>query len=314
MKVNYVSFLDPFYHKGGGEMVLSELLKTGKQRGHEFKLNTCSPNNNDSFIDQDLTLIADIFNCPGEKTKFSPNKIETIINSGPYVHFDNAYVDVCDLDYLPCNGNNQNICPHKGFHSWKFHLKNKTSSKKCFANKSIVKKLYGDSLMNVFVSPLHKEVINNILKLDKKKGFVLRPIIDTNKFNNLKKERNIENLFIGVISEAKGYKNLKDEYSEKELTLIGKSIIKGKIKFCNWLGEKSYDDIPNYLNKTKNFVFKPRWPEPQGRVVVEAALCGCNLKLNENVGANTFEFNLSDPVNYINAANEFWQNLENLKR
>ena len=117
MKVNYVSFLDPFCHKGGGEMVLSELLKIGKQRGHELRLNTCSPNNNDSFIDQDLTLIADIFNCPGEKTKFSHNKIETIINSGPYVHFDNAYVDVCDLDYLPCNGDNQNICPHKGLNS-----------------------------------------------------------------------------------------------------------------------------------------------------------------------------------------------------
>ena len=57
MKINYVSFLDPFYHKGGGEMVLSQLLKIGKQRGHEFRLNTCSPNNNDSFIDQDLTLM-----------------------------------------------------------------------------------------------------------------------------------------------------------------------------------------------------------------------------------------------------------------
>ena len=168
--------------------------------------------------------------------------------------------------------------------------------------------------MNIFVSPLHKEVISNILKLDKTKGFVLRPIIDTNKFKNLKKERVIENLFIGVISEAKGYKYLLDEYSDKELTLIGKSIIKEKIKFNNWLGEKSYDDIPDYLNKTKNFVFKPRWPEPQGRVVIEAALCGCNLKLNENVGANTFEFKLSDPVNYINAAKEFWQNIENLKK
>ena len=312
MKINYVSFLDPFYHKGGGEMVLSQLLKIGKQRGHELRLNTCSPNNNDSFIDQDLTLIADIFNCPGEKTKFSHNKIETIINSGPYVHFDNAYVDVCDLDYLPCNGDNQNICPHKGLNSLKFHLRNKTLSKECFANKSIVKKLYNDSLMNVFVSPLHKEVISKILKLDKSKGFVLRPIIDTNKFKNLKKKRVIENLFIGVISEAKGYKNLLDEYSDKQLTLIGKSIVKEKIKFSNWLGEKSYDDIPNYLNKTKNFVFKPRWPEPQGRVVVEAALCGCNLELNDNVGAKTFEFDISVPENYENAADEIWNKLEQL--
>ena len=65
--------------------------------------------------------------------------------------------------------------------------------------------------------------------MDKTKGFVLRPIIDTNKFKNLKKERVIENLFIGVISEAKGYNNLLDEYSDKELTLIGKSIVKEKL-------------------------------------------------------------------------------------
>ena len=93
-----------------------------------------------------------IFNCPGEKTKFNQNKIETIINSGPYVHFDNAYVDICDLDYLPCNGINQNICPHKGLHSWKFHLKNRTTSKKCFANKSIVKK--NTNKMNFNVSKI----------------------------------------------------------------------------------------------------------------------------------------------------------------
>ena len=52
--------------------------------------------------------------------------------------------------------------------------------------------------MNIFVSPLHKEVISKILKLDKTKGFVLRPIIDTNKFKNLNLGV-IENLFIGVI-------------------------------------------------------------------------------------------------------------------
>ncbi len=78
------------------------------------------------------------------------------------------------------------------------------------------------------------------------------------------------------------------------------------------MGEKSYDDIPNYLNKTKNFVFKPRWPEPQGRVVVEAALCGCNLDLNDNVGAKTFEFDISVPENYENAADEIWNKLEQL--
>ena len=49
-----------------------------------------------------------------------------------------------------------------------------------------------------------------------------------------------------------------------------------------------------------------------GSVVVEAALCGCNLDLNDNVGAKTFEFDISVPENYENAADEIWIKLEQL--
>ena len=68
------------------------------------------------------------------------------------MHFDNAYVDVCDLDYLPCNEDNQNICPHKGLNSQNFILRIEHRQKNVLQT-NVVKKLYNDSLMNIFVSP-----------------------------------------------------------------------------------------------------------------------------------------------------------------
>ena len=312
MKINYIAHLDPFFHKGGGEVVLSQLLETGKERGHEFGFRTCSPYNNTLYNDQDLTFLADLFNCPGNQPSFSKSEIFSFIESGPYIHFDNAYVDICDLDYLPCNGNNQYICPHKGIRSWKSHVKKKTLSKKCFANNDIVKKIYSKSKVNYFVSPLHRSVISRVLNLDEAEGRILIPLIDTKKFWNKNSERIIDNLFVGVIGEAKGLSNMEKIFHDQSIVLIGKSITGKKPDFGEWLGHIDYSMIPEYMNKSKNFIFLPRWPEPQGRVVAEAALCGCNLILNENVGAYSFKFDLSESENYLNAKNIFWQEIENI--
>ena len=67
------------------------------------------------------------------------------------------------------------------------------------------------------------------------------------------------------------------------------------------------------MNRAKNFVFLPRWPEPQGRVVVEAAMCGCNLITNQNVGATSFPFDLANPANFAGAEDEFWSAIEQIK-
>jgi hypothetical protein len=64
------------------------------------------------------------------------------------------------------------------------------------------------------------------------------------------------------------------------------------------------------MNRAKNFVFLPRWPEPQGRVVVEAALSGCKLIVNENVGAMSFPFDIANPENMKDSKRIFWEELE----
>ena len=84
------------------------------------------------------------------------------------------------------------------------------------------------------------------------------------------------------------------------------------IDFGNYLGPVPYDQVPIYMNRAKNFVFLPRWPEPQGRVVAEAALCGCNIIGNENVGALSFGADLTDPSYYKGVEDAFWKKVESL--
>jgi hypothetical protein len=54
----------------------------------------------------------------------------------------------------------------------------------------------------------------------------------------------------------------------------------------------------------------PRWPEPHGLIVNQAALSGCNLITNDMVGALTHKADLTDRAGYENNASEFWRYLE----
>ena len=44
--------------------------------------------------------------------------------------------------------------------------------------------------------------------------------------------------------------------------------------------------------------------------MVEAALCGCKLITNENVGATSFDFDISDPQMIADAPDHFWREIE----
>lgn len=311
MKINYVAYLNPFEYSGGGELSMRRILETGTNLGHRIKISSVySSYKIDLFKKADLYFLADIYNAP---IRFKPRKlkryfktefINNIIRNEKYIHFDNAYCDVCDMpDYLPCNGQIEGErCPFKT--KWLFW-----HTKKCF--RVFTKKMYQNSQLNVFVSPLHRRTVqkimgNNVIE----KYYEAKPLIDLKQFYNFHKERDIDNLFAGVICEAKGIDNMKRQFPKENIVLIGKSGKGDDNKYGKRVGFVPYEKMSEYFNRAKYFVFLPRWPEPQGRVVVEAALCGCNLITNGNVGAVSFDFDIAYPQNIINAEIEFWDAIE----
>jgi glycosyltransferase involved in cell wall biosynthesis len=176
-----------------------------------------------------------------------------------------------------------------------------------------VRDLFAKSALNVYLSPLHQRIIEGILGEAKgEKAFVLKPTIDSAVFHDTKRVRDIDYLFVGVIGEAKGLAAMRERFQYLDMHFVGKIAPGEKLDFGTYHGSVPYSEIPIFMNRAKNFVFLPRWPEPQGRVVVEAALCGCNLITNENVGATSFPFDIRNPANFTHASDEFWTAIEEL--
>jgi glycosyltransferase involved in cell wall biosynthesis len=266
-------------------------------------------------------MLADIFNFPhtiksrGNWLKFSEKFLNEVMLNKPFVHLNNAYSDICNLGYLPCSGKSEEICKFKSGSKIRQNLINRDFSTNCFSYRDIVRQSYLKSVANIFVSPLQREVISKSVSIpENHKSLIVNPIINTNDFKNHNSERDIDFLFVGVLSEAKGYFELREKFRDKNIYLVGDIHPDIKLDFGTYLGKLSHSEIPFIMNRAKNFVYLPRWPEPQGRVVVEAALSGCKLITNENVGALSFPYDISNPRNIEKSGELFWQELEELMK
>jgi glycosyltransferase involved in cell wall biosynthesis len=319
MNINFISYLNPIKYSGGGEMINRELIEKGISRGHHISLTSVKDRENEIQQDADLYILADIFNFPhtlrsrGNWLKFSEHFLSKIISNKPFMHLNTAYSDICNLGYLPCSGESEENCKYKSKSKIKQNIITRDFSKKCFSYNDLVRQSYLNSVANVFMSPLHKKIIVNSIGIPAShKSLVLNPIIDTNKFKNYHISRDIDYLFVGVLSEAKGFFELKEKFGKENIFIVGEIHPEIKLDFGTYLGKVPYDEIPYIMNRAKNFVFLPRWPEPQGRVVIEAALSGCNLITNGNVGAISFPYDISDPRNIGQSNENFWKELEEL--
>ncbi|QWD91070.1 hypothetical protein [Polynucleobacter sp. MWH-Braz-FAM2G] len=318
LKINYISYVDPTRHRGGGEMVGLDIIQAAKARGHTVSITSVRPSMHTGFDPSaDLDLVVDLFNYPstlkslGAWLDFTSAFREQILRRKKFVHLTNAYSDICNEPYLPCSGFAKTECPSKSVLKIANNLALKDFSGKCFSTRSEIKDFFSQSKLNIFVSPMHRDVSMDILHLDNvPPSYILKPTVDKTRFFNQNGVRDIEYLFVGVIGEAKGLEEMRKRFSGSDIHFAGKLFPGAKLDFGTYHGAVTYDEVPKLMNRAKNFVFLPRWPEPQGRVVIEAALCGCNLIVNERVGACSFPFDISNPQNFDNPTQEFWDEIE----
>ncbi|MCP9447199.1 MAG: glycosyltransferase [Nitrospira sp.] len=302
-------------------MITRRLLEVGKRRGYNIRISSVRPGRRESHESPDLSLFIDVFNHAhslkslGAWRTFGDRFLNELMERGPFVHLMTAYADVCNLPYLPCSGQRLNGCPMKpALPLWKKGLFRDWSDD-CFAKRTLVSRLFEQAALAVYLSPLHRRITESLLSgVKHPPTFILRPLIDTRRFYNEGLERDIDYLFVGVIGEAKGLAAMRERFGHTDIHLIGRCAPGVKLDFGRYLGPLPYEEIPRYMNRAKHFVFLPRWPEPQGRVVAEAALCGCEITGNDNIGALSFEADLSDPSFYAGAEEEFWITLEKLVR
>jgi len=301
-------------------MVSRALIEAGRKRGHTIRLRSVRPYVDEGTENADLYWLVDAFNFPqtfksqGAWRHFPSALLEDIADNRPFIHMSNAYADVCNLGYLPCSGNATPRCPHKSPVHLVRNLALRDFGQKCFALDPLVRKLFKRSVLNVYVSPLHEKTIERILgAVVLPQSFVLKPMIDSKAFCDQGRERDIDYLFVGVIGEAKGLSAMRERFRDADIHFVGKVAPGEKLDFGTYHGSVPYHEIPDFMNRAKHFVFLPRWPEPQGRVVIEAALCGCKLVTNQNVGATSFPFDICNPANFAHANDEFWDAIEQIR-
>ncbi|HWQ03098.1 MAG TPA: hypothetical protein VNL38_01335, partial [Candidatus Nitrosotenuis sp.] len=151
MHITFVSYLDPFAYHGGGEMVLRAAIAHGRRRDHRI---TVLSRRNGKFSrmfapaltrprETELYILADVFNCPEDHLPLDFAFLRSIVEHEPFIHWDNAWVDVCARPALPCHGHREN-CPDA-----------------CALERA--RWLYSRALACVFVSPLHARTMEQLL-------------------------------------------------------------------------------------------------------------------------------------------------------
>lgn len=308
MRIGYVSYVDPLTWSGGGELVARALLAAAPASGHDVQVAALWPRPRLGIKGPvDGWILADLWNIPERQRRFDQRLKRRLpgaaawrfartvaqARAAPYVHLDNAYVDTCDLAYLPCNGDQPyDQCPFR-------------PGLPCFRHTT--RELYEQARATLFLSPLHARTVGR-LQPTRGRPEVLRPPMDTGPFSAAARpQRDIENLFVGAWTEAKGAGQLADRDGLVVVTAAAPSSAGPPLPDGAEVHVGvPYGDMPAWFGRAKRFVYRARWPEPFGRVVAEAALAGCDLDVEGEVGALSFERGPADTHLYAGAAEEFW--------
>jgi glycosyltransferase involved in cell wall biosynthesis len=279
------------------------LIEVGRRRGHQITISPWLRRRAQRVLrranvarhvpvdwDADLFVLANIRNHGPRRDRFPGRIVDRALATGRAVVLGDAWVDVCALD-LPCEGKRES-CP--------------VTCSRAFANK-----LYAAACAAVFVSPMQRSLIESVIEVPLPDTVIYsRPQIDTSLFRPLGKERDIDVLYVGSINRAKGYENLIERFGPDRLTLVGPNYLDEPIQ-GTWLGPMAYESLPEIYNRARTFAHLPNWIEPMGRTVVEAALCGCELVLNDRVGVTSYESrDWRDPARVHVNADLFWSELE----
>ena len=180
--------------------------------------------------------------------------------------------------------------------------------------------LFGMVKHNIFLSKLHKEKVEEKAKVKIKNYSLVPSPIDVKKFvPKGKKERNSV-LWAGNFCEDKGSKlflsHVKDNPGFKfyvagwgtDIPLLKDN------ENVEYLGELNTEELIKMYQKVEYFYHRPQWDEAFGRGVIEAYLCGCNLLVNDNIGALSWDWdygNYDEIKKNVQSEDKFWKIIEN---
>lgn len=329
--INDISYLDPYVYGGGGELFHRELLRRAPSNVVVRRLHALGRQDH-LHNSPDVIILLDVFNAPAHAALL-PQRLASrtrLLRAGKYRRqvesivferdvriswFHNAYVDICDRPYFPCNGDASEalgMCSCPDVPAGRHFIRGDDGAA-CFAEYSV--QFLRQASQQWFVSPLHEAcwscrvplsnlpdgasfntVLPGIVPFD----FIASRLPDS--------KRDIDLLFVGSFTESKGSIEILERFGNS-VVICGTApdwVRNRGVQVIEWLPS---GEVARLMGRSRKLVLLPQWPEPFGRVVAEAALAGCELITNGNVGATSWDVDLSDPSIYSLSIDECWRKL-----
>jgi len=286
-----IAWLNDFKLKdftGGCQITNSIMIKKGKEL--DYDIIELTPNKEDynsqvkKLENVDLVILNNI-------NMFKPDIIKWIIKNKKYITYNH--------DYYFCKNRDAKCEP------------------KCIPAK-IFQDIYSNSLLNIFLSPLHLNVHKKVFGEMMRDAIYIPSPLEEGKFHPDLINQQDAYLYAGTIMNHKGVSQIldfADSQKGKIFHFAGKAINKklmDRIKEKHlYLGEIPYNEMPKLMRKYKYFIINPIWSEPFGRSLCEAISSGCMITRFSNTWETGLESYNTSPEEMIkkcvNAPNIFWR-------
>ena len=250
---------------GGAEMSDREAYLHGLKK--EYNMELVTPQSAQMFNPQ-LTDLIVVSNA----TQFNFQQLQQILSLKPYV----MYIH----DYWP-------LCKYRLFYPML------EKCKKC-KNLESSKKLLLNSVLNIFLSPLHLEAWSFAIPELKDHPYHIHPSpVNLELFSPMDVERNPN---AGIVVNALAFKGSRNtmewckQHPDITFTIVGGQPQDVSIpKNCEYVGSIPTLKMPSMYAQAAYYVELPNTPQPYNRSVLEAKLMGIpNLIVNENIGALSY--------------------------
>ena len=249
--------------EGGGQQTICDVVRNLQNIGHS--VHVCIPDT--TWLEpskSDFNILFDPFNDPTASQWFTSSQINDIVNSRPYLYMDCAMTSCTTKPYGIIEFDENGAIYDYDSDLIKF-----------------TRRLMVEATSLVLGSPLHQSEFEKFIGHDLKNVYLYPREVDADLFTNQNGVRDIEYLYTGSFNLYKGVDIITREYPNIQI-----------------VSDVAHKDLPSLYNRAKNFVHKPRCKESFCRTVAEASLCGCNIIGNDNIGALSYNTDLSNPDFY----------------
>ena len=256
---------------GGAELSNLQVIRRGVELG--FAIKVLTPNNfdRDWLAQCDFIVLNNFYTFTGNLYHFILSVMWEYRK--PYVVYSHDHRDIIGMG-----------------------LDNDESS---LARPRFARSLFKHSFLNVFISPMHRDNFLKHLGSVVNPHYILTPPIDTEFFYPRNVTRNINSVvnLTGRLVSSKGLMNVFNwakantdhsisVYTKYSDGTSGKLL--SAVPNIHVYGPASYELLPLIYSEHQSVMHLPVYPEAAGRTLVEGALCGCSVILNNAVGVGSF--------------------------